>query len=118
MLHEFRQVKQERGDGTRRWFESDGFDLVVWYESAGDVSGFLVCYDFGHGEHALTWRRTGGFSHHAVDTGSNTPFSKMTPILVADGAVPWSEITRTFETRGASLEPKLRELIREALARH
>lgn len=102
----------------RRWFESDGFDLVVWYESSGEVSGFQLCYQFGSGEHALTWRRTTGFTHHAVDSGSEGPFKNETPILVADGAVPWTEIARTFEARAGLLEPALRELVREKLARH
>ncbi|MEY2878560.1 MAG: hypothetical protein RLZZ15_940 [Verrucomicrobiota bacterium] len=69
MLVEFRNVKQESGPGSRRWFESDGFELVVWHDAAGAVSGFQICYDFGTGEHALTWRSGQGFEHAEVDSG-------------------------------------------------
>ncbi len=116
MLHEIRNVKQESGRGRRRWFESDGFDLVVWFEPAGDVSGFQLCYDFGSGEHALTWRPAGGFSHHAVDAGDQTPLKNESPILVPDGVVPWKELLRTFRARSGSLEPSLRDLVGVELA--
>jgi hypothetical protein len=40
----------------------------------------------------------------------------MTPILVPDGAVPWSQIVSLFGERAAGLEPGLRELVTARLA--
>ena len=115
MLKEIRKLRQERGPGRRRWFESEGFDLVVWENGTGGAEGFQICYDLGRGEHALTWRPGRGFAHHAVDPGDETPLANESPILVPDGAVPWAEIGRLFGERGRELEPVLREWVRGRL---
>lgn len=117
MLREIRNLKQESGPGRRRWFESDGFELVVWLDSAGACEGFQLCYDLGRGEHALTWRPSGGFSHNSIDQGDSFDGGgKMSPILVADGVIPWSEIGRLFGERGNGLDAELRELVGTRLA--
>lgn len=116
MFHEIKNVKQESGPGRRRWFESDHFDLVVWLDAADELTGFQLCYDFGRGERALTWREGAGFAHNAVDTGTDSPFKNCTPILIADGNVPWGEVAERFAARSDTLEPGLREFVRTKLA--
>ena len=117
MLKEIRNVRQEHGAGRRRWFESEGFELVVRHDAAGGCEGFQVCYDLGRGEHALTWRPESGFAHNGIDQGDDAHGrNKMTPILVPDGAVPWSQIVSLFGERAAGLEPGLRELVTARLA--
>ena len=117
VFSEIRNVRQERGaPGPRRWFESDGLDLVVWHGGAGEVTGFQLCYDWGKGEHALTWRPGTGFVHNAVDEGDGSPLKNLTPVLVPDGVVPWAELTTRFVERCHSLEPELRQLISARLA--
>ncbi len=117
MLREFVHVKQERRAGRRRWFESDGLELVVWHDAADRLEGFQICYDFGRGEHALTWRPGAGFAHSFVDDGDTFDGgAKLTPILVPDGAVPWAELTKRFAERSGTLEPALRELVSARLA--
>lgn len=111
VLKEIRNVKQEKGAGRRRWFDSDGLELVVWENAAGACEGFQLCYDLGKGERALTWRPKAGFAHNAVDAGDTTPLKNETPILVPDGAVPWGEIRKLFDERGAGLEAGLRQLV-------
>ena len=32
MLVEYRNVRQIRGEGHRRWFSDEYFDLIVWYD--------------------------------------------------------------------------------------
>lgn len=107
-------MKQEPGGGKRRWFEDDGMDLVVWHDEAGAVDGFQILYGRGDGEHALTWRATGGFSHNRVDQGDHL-MTKLSPILVPDGVVPWARITTEFAARSGKLEPALRELVQGKL---
>ena len=113
VLKEYRQVRQEAVAGRRRWFDDDvlPLELIVWYDASDVVEGFQLCYNFGHGEHALTWRTEGGFAHNAVDTGSGGPFANRTPILIPDGAVPWTELTARFEECSSTLEPALREFV-------
>lgn len=116
MLHEIKNVKQEPGAGRRRWFESDGLELVVWLDDADHVTGFQLCYDIGHGEHALTWREEAGFAHSVIDGGDATPLRNETPILQPDNHVPWAEVARLFDERSAELEPELRQLVHDKLA--
>lgn len=117
VLHEIKNVKQERGPGRRRWFESDGLELVVWLDARDEVTGFQICYDFGHGEHALTWRRQSGFAHTGIDAGDESPFVNRTPVLrPAQIDPPWAELIRTFEARSVGLEPALRSLVLSRLA--
>ena len=113
VFKEFRQVRQEKVAGHRRWFDDDvlPLELIVWYDAGGAVEGFQLCYNFGRGEHALTWRPATGFAHSGVDTGSGGPFSNRTPILIPDGAVPWDEVARRFTASSGTLEPVLRELV-------
>ena len=42
MLIEFRDVRQVEGEGPRRWFFDDYFDLIVWYLEAGGIDGWLL----------------------------------------------------------------------------
>jgi hypothetical protein len=116
VLREIKDVRQERGTGRRRWFESDGFDLVVWLDSHDTVDGFQICYNGDQGERALTWRRSEGFVHSAVDMGDDTPLKNQTPVLIPDGNVPWEDLLRRFEAHSGSLEPELRQVVRERLA--
>lgn len=116
MVHEIKNVKQEPGTGRRRWFESDGLELVVWLEAGGDVTGFQICYDFGQGEHALTWRREAGFAHTGIDAGDESPFMNRTPVLrMPQTDPPWSELVRVFESHSGSLDPALRSLVLDRL---
>jgi hypothetical protein len=116
VLREIKSVQQERGVGRRRWFESEGLDLVVWLDAAsGEVAGFQLCYDLGAGEHALTWRTDEGFSHTRVDSGDDVRPYKGSPVLEPDGSVPWVEIAALFEARSETLEAPLRKLIRDRL---
>ena len=117
MLSEFPQVKQEQGGGRRRWFQDGEMELILWFGATELPEGFQICYPgSGQKEHALTWRAGSGFNHAWVDTGDARPDKNMTPILVADGAVPWESLRQDFTTRSAGLEPALREFVITRLA--
>lgn len=111
-------VKQERdlGGARRRWFESDGLELVVWLGAAGGVEGFQLCYERREGERALTWRAGRGFEHNAIDDGGDDPMKNKTPVLIPVGAVPWAELTELFRLKSERLEPELRALVLARLA--
>ena len=117
MFCEIRHLNQERGAGRRRWFESDELDLVVWYGAGGQVTGFQLCYDFGKGEHALTWREGTGFVHSQIDAGDQSPLKNRSPILeLTTSEPPWSGLAERFAVHAGSLEPTLRQLVGRQLA--
>ncbi|MDB6093174.1 MAG: hypothetical protein JWM32_736 [Verrucomicrobia bacterium] len=111
MLREHIHVRQEPGR-RRRWFEDEGLDLIVWFDEAGGVEGFQLCRN----SEALTWRRQNGFTYGRIDEGDDTPLKNQTPVIVPNGAIPWSDVTENFKARSAPLEPLLRALILERLA--
>jgi len=109
-------VKQEGGGSRRRWFEDEAMELIVWYRRDGVAEGFQLCYPGeDRRERALTWREGRGFSHAAVEGGDARPEKNLTPVLVADGAVPWAQLVAEFAVRGAALEPAVRALVLDKL---
>jgi hypothetical protein len=115
MLVEYPNVRQEPGQGRRRWFDGGHYELVVWYRPDGRFAGFQILYRLEQVEHALTWRENGGFQHTRVDSGTNSPLKNLTPILLANGSIPWPQVLREFDENGAALEPELRTFVRERL---
>jgi len=123
VLVEHRNVRQIRGEGHRRWFSDEYFDLIVWCESPGsgrsNITGFQLCYDRNGYERALTWTRDHGFSHEKVDTGENRPGSmKSTPILVADGVFDSAGVGERFREASKGIDPDIAGLVQEKLAEY
>ena len=112
MFREFEGVRQEPG-GRRRWFESDGLDLVVWY-GPGGISGFQLLYSSPRGDRALTWRRGERWSHHAVDAGDRL-LGKLSPVLATCDDPPDPALAERFAARAASLEPEITSVVSEQL---
>jgi len=116
VLKEYQNVRQEPGR-RRRWFEGEELELIVWETPVGGVEGFQLCYVARDGGgRALTWRPGAGFAHTRVDEGDASPLKNETPVLMPDGAVPWTELTALFSKAGAALETPLRELVLARLA--
>jgi hypothetical protein len=72
MLVEIRNTRQIEGEGFRRWFTDEFFDLIVWYDEKRTLVGFQLCYDKEGRERALTWTREHGFQHNRIDDGEVT----------------------------------------------
>ena len=64
MLAEIQGSRQIPGEGFRRWFTDEYFDLIAWYETPAakdarpgamkELKGFQLCYDKTGRERALT----------------------------------------------------------------
>lgn len=108
-------MRQISGETHRRWFSSEGLDLIVWQEPGGPLAGFQLCYTLGSGEErALTWTLRDGYSHERLDDGEGGVMSfKMTPILLPDGVFEKDRVISLFRLESTSLEPGLSsEIIR------
>ena len=114
MLVEKKDVRQIPGEGVRRWFTDNYFDLIVWYEE-GQVIGFQLCYDKGGHERALTWHRPHRYLHTRVDDGE-VPFAyKMSPVLVQDGVFDHERIAEKFRRASTRFESRIAGLVLDAL---
>jgi hypothetical protein len=127
MLKELRGVRQIPGEGFRRWFRDEDFDLIVFYPEerpsvpAGpspggeEISGFQLCYrgTGAEGERVFSWYKTGGYAHNKIDDGETEPLrSKMTPVLTADGVFDSQTVLREFLCAASGIEPRIREEVR------
>ena len=112
MLHEIVKARQVSGDPARRWFTSPNIDLFIWVNDEGSPTGFQLCYDKQHREHALTWTMESGFSHMAVDGGESRPARhKGAPILVANGAFDARQILEDFRREAKSLPAEFMQMV-------
>jgi hypothetical protein len=115
MLNEIRNVRQVPGDPARRWFTDEFFDLIVWLDRAGAVTGFQLCYDKQGDERAITWRSESGWSHERVDTGEVTGRMKMTPILVQDGIFDHATIAARFRGEARRIDQPIADFVYQRL---
>jgi len=120
MIREVQGARQVRGEGFRRWFTDQYFDLIVWYEGAdaqSPVAGYQLCYDKTSRERALTWRKGLGFTHEKVDDGEGVRAlgAKMTPILVPDGLFDAAGITRRLLEHSAEMDPEVAGFVLKTL---
>jgi hypothetical protein len=123
VLAEYESVRQIRGEGHRRWFTDEYFDLIVWSDRPGSdrshITGFQLCYDRNGYERALTWTRDRGFSHERIDSGENSPGSpKSTPILVADGNFHGASVRNRFRAASSGIDRNIADLVLEKLTEY
>ncbi|OHD60963.1 MAG: hypothetical protein A2014_03075 [Spirochaetes bacterium GWF1_49_6] len=118
MMKEMKHVRQIPGEGHRRWFTDEYFDLYVWYdkEHDNDPVGFQLCYGKIETDHALTWKLKSGFSHDGVDTGENSAAANRSPVLVADGLFPKTATLREFDERSHDIDKHVKKFVHKKLS--
>lgn len=99
MLVEIEKVRQVPGEDTRKWFVDENTDLIVWYDSENNVSGFQLCYDKKSVQRCLTWQ--------LKEDGKT--------LLSADGRYSKKRVIRLFDSISSELPPDLKKLVKEAL---
>ncbi len=117
MLSEIRDARQVEGEGYRRWFTDDYFDLIVWYDDDRRLVGFQLCYDKQGRERALTWTLAHGFQHNRIDSGEVPGHSKMTPIIIADGAFNPRPVAERFRPASARIDPLIASFVLDTISR-
>lgn len=110
LLREWRAAPDPSGK-QRRWFTSDDFDLIVWFDDDASVAAFQLCYDRMRRERAITWARASGFSHNRIDDGEAGPWANRSPILVSDGVFPADEIAHRFADASLGIPENLRAIV-------
>ncbi len=116
MLREIYNPKQYSGEGFRRWFTDDYFDLIVWYKNdRKTIDGFQLCYDKEHKERALTWRSSGSYVHTGVDDGEIYGGYKMSPVLVSDGSFDKDRIAERFLRASDGIDKDIVSIVHQRL---
>jgi hypothetical protein len=116
MLQELRNVRQVPGDHFRRWFSDENLEIVVWYDEAGAIFGFQICYDPREQPRALTWTQKRGFSHAEIDAGEDKPTSNRTPLLNPSHDYDAAKLSEAFLATAGGLPQRERIFIEGKLA--
>jgi hypothetical protein len=115
MLREILNIRQTEPGVTRRWFQSDYFDLFTWAGEDGEISMIQLCYDLRRRERALTWKREIGFFHDGVDDGEGSgphgTGGNATPILVTNGPFAAEAVNARFMRESADLPIEVRKVV-------
>jgi len=118
MLTEQTEVRQNPGESHRRWFSDDFFDLIVWFDDAGDIILFQLGYDPEGADGLLEWRRPSGLSHFTVDTAGRRPARHArTPFLVPAPAPDVTALVDRFKAEVGSIEPAIVDFVLGELRR-
>lgn len=116
MLREIRTTNNTDQDLSKRWFNDESMDLIVWIDGNGQFEKFQLCYDKNINEHALTWVRSKGFIHNVVDDGESDPGAyKRTPILAPDGKIDVPAIVSKFESQADAVDGEIIEFVSKKL---
>ena len=116
-FHEYRYVRHVPGEPRLRWFQSEYFELFVWFEEAGIPIAFRLCYDRGYQERAITWEKaTARHRHDAVDSGDAVESHPRSPILVTHRrSIPAGVVERFRKTPG-DIPAEVRQLVIDRLS--
>jgi len=109
-LREARFVPMD-GSKVRRWFSNENFDLIVWHDAAGEITGFQLCYGKPHDEQAIVWKKKKGFSHHRVDSGEDTPLKNRSPVLRVGGTFNADLVMKEFKDSCKSIDPIISDFV-------
>ncbi|MEO0794250.1 MAG: hypothetical protein AAFX93_03755 [Verrucomicrobiota bacterium] len=126
MLREFKGVRQEPGDGYRRWWTGDGMEFIAWFDDADSLTGYQLCYRGC----AFTWKTEGDWSHVRVDddlfsarvdpygtTWQGRGACSPTPVLRPNGAPsrPPFGLLKLFERASETVKDPLKKTVETTL---
>ncbi len=107
MLREIGNVKAIAGQGARRWFSDEHFDLFVWYDASGRILGFQLCFDKDtQDERALTYTEREGYSLDQV-AAETSVCDMASPVLLRAADFSRPQLLAQLGERGAVLERPL-----------
>lgn len=121
-------VSRQPTDGRRRrWYQSDYFDLFIWYIKHPDaldpglrneIVGMQLCYDTRGRQRALEWHKQRGFTHHRVSKPSDSmvDHGAGSAALNVGGDLDIDQVLPRFVRHGSSLPPIVRDFVMARLA--
>jgi len=107
MLREVTAVRQNDPDVMKRWFESDFFDLYLWWQDGRWVH-MQLCYNRHRvNESAISWKEGIGMFHDGVDALHRA----RTPLLAARGEFDAEKVNARFLRESTSLPLEVRKFV-------
>ena len=128
MFREIKVSKQADVGPKRRWYQSDYFDLFIFYfrhsqradvKADRELVGMQLCYDIRRKQRTLEWKKGGGFSHHRVAKGGGDTMSDhgaSAALLEQGGAFDANAVIDRFMQESSTLPPIIRQFVMQKLA--
>lgn len=129
MFREITVSKQANEGPKRRWYQSEYFDLFIFYfrhSERADVKadrefvGMQLCYDIRRKQRTLEWKKDGGFTHHRVVKGGDTmaDHGASAALLEQGGDFDADSVVDRFMRASGSLPPIIRQFVLQKLAEY
>ena len=129
MFREITVAKQAENGPKRRWYQSDYFDLFLFYYRHGERAdaradrefvAIQLCYDIRRNQRSLEWKKESGFSHHRVSKGGDTmsDHGSSASLLEQGGDFDAQAVIGRFMRESEGLPPLVRKLVMEKLAEY
>ncbi len=130
MFREITVSKQANEGPKRRWYQSEYFDLFIFYfrhSERADVKadrefvGMQLCYDIRRKQRTLEWKKDGGFSHHRVVKGGDTMADHGASAALLEQGGDFdahSVVDRFMRESSGSLPPIIRQFVLQKLAEY
>ncbi len=129
MFREITVSKQADQGPKRRWYQSDYFDLFIFYYRHGERAdskadrefvGVQLCYDIRRNQRSFEWKKEGGFSHHMVNKGGDTmsDHGASASLLEKGGDFDAPAVLGRFMRDSEGLPPIVRNLVMEKLSEY
>ena len=118
MLREIEGVRQDNPAATRRWFQSDYFDLFTWQDGSGGFTRFQLCYDVERDERAFEWSAQHGFFHDGVEYADRPGSRPAAAILTQEGKLDSGTVVPRFTREAAHIAADVREFILGKIREH
>ena len=130
MFREITISKQPDGGAKRRWYQSDYFDLYIFYLRHSERSdkhadrefvGMQLCYDIRRNQRSLEWKKTDGFSHHTVKKGGGDTLSDhgaSAALLQQGGVFDAAKVVDRFMADSGGLPGQIKTFVLQKLAQY
>ncbi len=129
MFREITISKQAEDGPKRRWYQSDYFDLYIFYirhsermdkHADREFVGMQLCYDIRRNQRTLEWKKSGGFSPHAVKKGGDTmsDHGSSAALLQKGGTFDAQKVIDRFMQDSGSLPGQVKTFVLKTLAEY
>lgn len=129
MFREITISKQTEGGPKRRWYQSDYFDLYIFYirhsermdkHADREFVGMQLCYDIRRNQRTLEWKKADGFSHHSVKKGGDTlsDHGASASLLQKGGTFDAAKVIDRFMKESSSLPAQVKTFVLQKLAEY
>ena len=92
MLRPILDIYVREGEPRKIWFTCSEQDLYIWFSNENEIIKFEYSYDKPFNEKSLLWKRTGSFSHTAIDDGSRPGKHPSSPISLGRVALDKAKV--------------------------